>query len=650
MSGRYDTGGSYQPLSPNFANFQVLAAPPANPGIGRSYFNTTLGVGVYANSIWNYASGGAGAITSVFGRTGIVVAASGDYTFAQIGSIPTTLAGYTITDGVSLTGVQTLTNKTISGASNTITSIAESSVTNLTSDLAAKQATLSLTTTGTSGAATLVGATLNVPNYATSGGTPGGSTTQVQYNNAGAFGGITGATTNGTALTLVAPVLGTPASGTLTNCTGLPISAGVSGLGAGISTFLATPSSANLATAVTDETGSGSLVFATSPTLVTPTLGVATVSSVNNIVLTNPGSSATLTLANGSTLVTSGAFSITLISTAGTSITLPTTGTLYGTAAASITSAQLGTSLSDKTGTGVNVFATTPTLVTPVLGVATATSLNGLIVTTTTGTLTLVNGSTLATSGANSITLTSTGTTNVTLPTSGTLLTANQTVTLSGDISGSGATAITTVIGANKVTLGMHSTLVASSVIGNSTNATATPTAVSVPLIMASGTASAQATLDINLSSYTAQFSMIEIQLTNVVPATNAAILEARLSTDGTTFAATGYKWNFTYAVAAAPGGQDDAGASDTTTIHLTGSSSSTATQAIQVNLRIANPNSTSFFPNVQFVSTRYNDSPATAVAIGFGTITTAQATKGIRLLFSSGNITTATYRVIGYV
>ena len=51
-------------------------------------------------------------------------------------------------------------------------------------------------------------------------GAAGGSTTQVQYNNAGVLAGITGATTNGTALTLVAPNLGTPASGTVTNLTG----------------------------------------------------------------------------------------------------------------------------------------------------------------------------------------------------------------------------------------------------------------------------------------------------------------------------------------------------------------------------------------------------------------------------------------------
>lgn len=57
---------------------------------------------------------------------------------------------------------------------------------------------------------------------------------------------------------------------TLANGTGLPISTGVSGLGTGIATFLATPSSANLIAAMTNETGTGSLVFNTSPSLVTP--------------------------------------------------------------------------------------------------------------------------------------------------------------------------------------------------------------------------------------------------------------------------------------------------------------------------------------------------------------------------------------------
>lgn len=65
---------------------------------------------------------------------------------------------------------------------------------------------------------------------------------------------------------LVTPALGTPASGVLTNTTGLPISSGVSGLGSNVATFLATPSSANLAAALTDETGTGAAVFAGSPT------------------------------------------------------------------------------------------------------------------------------------------------------------------------------------------------------------------------------------------------------------------------------------------------------------------------------------------------------------------------------------------------
>lgn len=51
---------------------------------------------------------------------------------------------------------------------------------------------------------------------------------------------------------------------------------GIASFGTGIATWLGTPSSANLAAAMTDETGSGALVFANTPTLVTPVIGAAT--------------------------------------------------------------------------------------------------------------------------------------------------------------------------------------------------------------------------------------------------------------------------------------------------------------------------------------------------------------------------------------
>jgi hypothetical protein len=123
--------------------------------------------------------------------------------------------------------------------------------------------------------------------------------------------------------TLTTPILGTPQSGTLTNCTGLPLTTGISGFGTGVATFLGTPSSANLRSAVTDETGTGALVFANTPTLVTPVLGVATATSVNKMAITAPATGSTLAVADGKTFTVN--HSLTLSGTDTTTMAFPAT-------------------------------------------------------------------------------------------------------------------------------------------------------------------------------------------------------------------------------------------------------------------------------------------------------------------------------------
>jgi hypothetical protein len=107
-----------------------------------------------------------------------------------------------------------------------------------------------------------------------------------------------------TSPTMTAPVLGTPASGTLTNATGLPISTGVSGLGTGVATFLATPTSANLLAAVTNETGTGALVFGTSPTLTTPISATLTSPAASPLTLGTTSYGTALTVASATGAIT----------------------------------------------------------------------------------------------------------------------------------------------------------------------------------------------------------------------------------------------------------------------------------------------------------------------------------------------------------
>lgn len=154
----------------------------------------------------------------------------------------------------------------------------------------------------------------------------GGSVTDVSVVTANGFAGSVATSTTTPAITLSATITGI-----------------LSGNGTAIS--------------AASTTGSGAVVLATSPTLVTPALGVATATSL---------------AIGGATLGTNG---------------LAVTGHVL----------IEGVTSTGATGTGAFVFATTPTLVTPVLGVATATSINKVTITApaSSATLTLIDSTTV---------------------------------------------------------------------------------------------------------------------------------------------------------------------------------------------------------------------------------------------------------------